>query len=170
MSAGALVFDRAGRLLILKPTYKSGWTIPGGVLETDGETPWTSAVPPGKPGSIRYLFDCGVLMLLVRQLTHFFALMLWIAAALAVVGGMPQLGVAIGIVVVINGGFAFAQEYRADQAGQRLRDLLPVRVTVVRDGSRQEVPAADLVRGSRSSAWPCGSAWTSPQASCSLSA
>ena len=73
VSAGALVFDRAGRLLILKPTYKSGWTIPGGVLETDGETPgdagrrevaeelglhidaghpvrlaaWTSAVPPG---------------------------------------------------------------------------------------------------------------------------
>jgi hypothetical protein len=30
------------------------------------------------------------LLLLVRQLTHFFALMLWIAAALAVVGGMPQ--------------------------------------------------------------------------------
>jgi ADP-ribose pyrophosphatase YjhB (NUDIX family) len=38
VSAGALIFDRAGRL-ILKPTYKSGWTIPGGVLETDGETP-----------------------------------------------------------------------------------------------------------------------------------
>ena len=36
----ALVFDRAGRLLILKPTYKSGWTIPGGVMEADGETPW----------------------------------------------------------------------------------------------------------------------------------
>ena len=36
VSAGALVFDRAGRLLILKPTYKSGWTIPGGVMEADG--------------------------------------------------------------------------------------------------------------------------------------
>ena len=39
-SAGALIFDRAGRLLILKPTYKSGWTIPGGVMEADGESPW----------------------------------------------------------------------------------------------------------------------------------
>jgi 8-oxo-dGTP diphosphatase len=39
-SAGALIFDRAGRLLILKPTYKTGWTIPGGVMEADGETPW----------------------------------------------------------------------------------------------------------------------------------
>ena len=40
VSAGALIFDRAGRLLILKPTYKAGWTIPGGVMEADGETPW----------------------------------------------------------------------------------------------------------------------------------
>ena len=39
-SAGALIFDGAGQLLILKPTYKTGWTIPGGVMEADGETPW----------------------------------------------------------------------------------------------------------------------------------
>ena len=40
VSAGALIFDHAGRLLILKPTYKSGWTIPGGIMEADGESPW----------------------------------------------------------------------------------------------------------------------------------
>jgi 8-oxo-dGTP diphosphatase len=83
VSAGALIFDRAGRLLILKPTYKSGWTIPGGVMEADGESPWEAcrrevreetgidvargrlaAVDfrrprPGRPGGIRFLFDCG---------------------------------------------------------------------------------------------------------------
>ena len=86
VSAGALIFDRAGRLLILKPTYKSGWTIPGGVMEADGETPWDACrrevaeetgldigtgrqvrlacmdfrrPRPGKPGGIRFLFDCG---------------------------------------------------------------------------------------------------------------
>src|ERR1700749_3870735 len=82
-SAGALVFDRAGRLLILKPTYKSGWTIPGGVMEADGETPWDACrrevreecglqvqrgrlacvdfrpSRPGHPGGARFLFDCG---------------------------------------------------------------------------------------------------------------
>ena len=82
-SAGALIFDRAGRLLILKPTYKSGWTIPGGVMEADGESPWEAcrrevreetgievargrlaAVDfrrprPDRPGGIRFLFDCG---------------------------------------------------------------------------------------------------------------
>ncbi|HEY8300699.1 MAG TPA: NUDIX hydrolase [Jatrophihabitans sp.] len=39
-SAGALIWDRKGRLLILKPTYKAGWTVPGGMVEADGETPW----------------------------------------------------------------------------------------------------------------------------------
>ena len=43
VSAGALIFDQVGRLLILKPTSKSGWTIPGVVMETDGETPGTRA-------------------------------------------------------------------------------------------------------------------------------
>jgi 8-oxo-dGTP diphosphatase len=83
-SAGAMIFDRRGRLLILKPTYKKGWTIPGGMVET-GESPWEAcrrevqeeaglAVTnarlacvdflhprPGKPGGLRLLFDCGVL-------------------------------------------------------------------------------------------------------------
>ena len=82
-SAGALIFDQAGRLLILKPTYKTGWTIPGGVMEADGETPWDACrrevreecgievrngwlacvdfrpSRPGHPGGIRFLFDCG---------------------------------------------------------------------------------------------------------------
>ena len=34
-SAGALIVDPAGRLLILKPTYKKGWTVPGGQIEAD---------------------------------------------------------------------------------------------------------------------------------------
>jgi ADP-ribose pyrophosphatase YjhB (NUDIX family) len=83
VSAGAMIFDAKGRLLILKPTYKSGWTIPGGVMEADGETPWQACrrevleecgidvragrlactdfrpARPDRTGGIRYLFDCG---------------------------------------------------------------------------------------------------------------
>lgn len=84
-SAGAMIFDRKHRLLILKPTYKGGWTIPGGVMEATGETPWDACRrevaeecglqvhtgrlacvdfrPPGKgrPGGLRFLFDCGAI-------------------------------------------------------------------------------------------------------------
>ena len=82
-SAGALVRGRQDRLLILKPTYKGGWTIPGGVIES-GESPWEACrretreecgldvtagrlvcvdflhPKPGRPGGMRFLFDCGV--------------------------------------------------------------------------------------------------------------
>ncbi|SHF70386.1 cation-translocating P-type ATPase [Streptoalloteichus hindustanus] len=86
-------------------------------------------------------------LMLAAQLVHFFALMLWAAAGLALLAGMPALAVAIAVVVLLNGVFAFVQEYRADLAAQRLRELLPSRVTVRRDGRAVVVDAADLVTG-----------------------
>lgn len=94
--------------------------------------------PPPRPHPLREL---------ARQMVHFFALMLWFAAALAWWAAMPTLAVAIAIVVVLNGLFAFAQEHRAERAAARLRDLLPRRVTVRRDGRPQVIDAADLVVG-----------------------
>ena len=82
---------------------------------------------------------------LLDQLTHFFAAMLWAAGILAIIGGLPELGVAIFVVIVVNALFAFAQEYRAEQAAQKLRDLLPRQVTVVRDGVPHLIDAADVV-------------------------
>ncbi|MDQ1515219.1 MAG: hypothetical protein QOE80_1049 [Actinomycetota bacterium] len=85
--------------------------------------------------------------LLAGQMTHFFAAMLWAAGLLAIVAGMPALGVAIFVVVVVNGTFAFLQEHRAERAAESLRDLLPRRATVRRDGATATVDAADLVAG-----------------------
>ncbi|RSM57587.1 haloacid dehalogenase [Amycolatopsis sp. WAC 01376] len=87
------------------------------------------------------------LVALAAQMIHFFAIMLWAAAGLALLAGMPALAIAIAVVVVFNGAFSFAQEYRADRAAERLRDLLPVRATVRRDGHAVVVDAAELVVG-----------------------
>jgi 8-oxo-dGTP diphosphatase len=81
-SAGALIFDAAGRLLILKPSYKKGWTIPGGQIEPN-ESPWEACQretleecaleiergrlvcvdflrpKPNRLGGVRFLFNCG---------------------------------------------------------------------------------------------------------------
>ncbi|HEX6888432.1 MAG TPA: cation-transporting P-type ATPase [Candidatus Nanopelagicales bacterium] len=81
---------------------------------------------------------------LLEQFVHFFALLLWGAALLALVGGMPVLAVAIAAVILVNGVFAFVQQHRAERATEALRDLLPARVTVLRDGAEQQV-TADLV-------------------------
>lgn len=85
VSCGALLRDERGRLLVLETTYKSGWTIPGGIMEADGESPWDGCrrevleetgltvtsgrlvvvdTRPGKHGAplgLRFLFDCGTL-------------------------------------------------------------------------------------------------------------
>ncbi|MCX7621071.1 MAG: cation-transporting P-type ATPase [Acidimicrobiales bacterium] len=81
------------------------------------------------------------------ELVHFFALLFWTAGALAFIAGLPQLGVAVFAVVVLNGIFAFAQEQRAEHAAERLRDLLPRQVTVLRDGDAVRRPASELVPG-----------------------
>ncbi len=81
------------------------------------------------------------------QLVHFFALMLWVAAGLAFVGGMPALGVAIVVVIVVNGAFSFLQEYRAERAVRALSALLPETVVVRRAGLKRTVPASELVPG-----------------------
>jgi len=82
-SAGALIFDVAGRLLILKPTTRRvGRSLRQ--VEAGGETPWEACrreareecgieidtgrlacvdfLRPrqGRPGGMRFLFDCGV--------------------------------------------------------------------------------------------------------------
>ncbi|MFC7621406.1 NUDIX domain-containing protein [Microlunatus sp. GCM10028923] len=41
-AADCLIMDRAGRLLVLKPSYKEDWDLPGGVIEED-ESPLAGA-------------------------------------------------------------------------------------------------------------------------------
>jgi 8-oxo-dGTP pyrophosphatase MutT (NUDIX family) len=43
VAAGALFFDESGRVLLLQPSYKPGWEIPGGYVRA-GETPYQGAV------------------------------------------------------------------------------------------------------------------------------
>ncbi len=84
MAAGALLFDQAGRVLLVKPTYRELWGIPGGGVEAD-ESPkvgcerelheelglqravqrllvvgWKSAEPPQNE-ALLFVFDGGVL-------------------------------------------------------------------------------------------------------------
>lgn len=83
----------------------------------------------------------------LEEFTHFFAVLLWVAAALAFIAGMPQLGVAVVAVVLINGVFSYIQEERAEHAASRLRALLPSQALVRRDGHPTKVDVADLVPG-----------------------
>ncbi len=91
---------------------------------------------------------------LLHGFTHFLALVLWLAAGLAFFAeyqapgqGMGVLGVAILVVIVINGVFSFWQEHRTEQALAALQKLLPHQVKVQRGGRLATLPAAALVPG-----------------------
>ena len=61
-----------------------------------------------------------ILQKLAKQFTHFFALMLWVAAVLAAVwGGMPQLAVAIVVVVIVNGLLLASRKRNAPRGSGR---------------------------------------------------
>lgn len=82
-SAAAVLTDEEGRVLIVKPTYKTGWNLPGGWVDK-GETPLRACarelreelavditpgrllahafvVLPGQPAHAYYVFDGGAL-------------------------------------------------------------------------------------------------------------
>src|SRR6185295_13807678 len=84
---------------------------------------------------------------LVTHLTQVMALLLWAAAALAFLGGRPVLGLVIILVVLVNAGFSFWQEYRAERAISALKHILPASARVIREGQESHLPAAGLVPG-----------------------
>lgn len=84
---------------------------------------------------------------LIRQFTHPLALLLWAAAGLAWAVGIVPVAVAILIVILINAGFAFAQERHAERAVEALAAYLPPRARVMRDRAVTDIDATDLVPG-----------------------
>ncbi|MFF5338247.1 NUDIX domain-containing protein [Streptomyces sp. NPDC013181] len=85
VGAACLFRDASGRVLLVEPNYREGWTLPGGTVESaDGESPRQGArresleeigldVPPGRllvvdwvrgsdrPPIVAYVYDGGVL-------------------------------------------------------------------------------------------------------------
>ncbi|WP_238882854.1 cation-transporting P-type ATPase [Clostridium sp. YIM B02551] len=88
-----------------------------------------------------------VLLIFLGNFTHLMAVLLWVGGIVAFFAGMPELGIAIWLVNVINGVFSFWQEHRASKATDALRNMLPSYARVIRDGEEQKILAEDLVIG-----------------------
>jgi P-type Ca2+ transporter type 2C len=99
------------------------------------------------PNSLVEIKGQPLLIKFLLNFTHLMALLLWVGGLVAFVAQMPELGVAIWLVNLINGSFSFWQEYKAEQATAALRRLLPVYARVLRDGLEQRIAAEELVPG-----------------------
>lgn len=105
-----------------------------------------NAVPRRREKSLMNLF--------LRELTNFFAVILWIAAAFCFLSfllfhqtEMKTLGTAIVGVVILNAVFSFWQSLRAERAMEALLRLLPRFTQVKRAGTWLLVPVEQLVPG-----------------------
>ena len=106
------------------------------------------------PNRIEQLGGSSIVLRFLRQFSHFFAVILWVAAGLAFFAqwhqpgqGWATLGLAIVGVILINGLFSFWQEYRAERTLAALQRLLSHRVKALRGGETREIPTVDLVPG-----------------------
>lgn len=88
--------------------------------------------------------------IVLRFLTHFHNVLIYVLIASAVVTAALQHWVDTGVilaVVLANAVIGFVQEGRAEQAMEAIRSMLAPRSSVLRDGRRQSVDAAELVPG-----------------------
>jgi P-type Ca2+ transporter type 2C len=104
-------------------------------LETYGDNILTAKKP--KPMWMRF----------GAHLVNMFAILLWVATVLSFLSDQAALGWAIIAVIMLNAVFAFVQEYRAEKAIEALRNMLPPKAKVIRDGQLHEIEARGLVPG-----------------------
>ena len=95
-----------------------------------------------------------LLRALVRQLTNFFAVLLFVSAAICFIAhrinpeeGMAVLGWALLTVALLNAAFSLFQEVHAEKAMQALKQYLPHMVDILRDNRTCRLPAEDIVPG-----------------------
>ena len=82
-----------------------------------------------------------------EQLNDPLIYVLIVAAAVSVFLGEVSDAVIIGVVVIVNATVGVLQEGKARKALESLKKLTSPKATVIREGKRMEIPAADLVKG-----------------------
>ena len=129
--------------LTVSELYERYATGPGGLPQAEAEERLRHY---GK-NVIREVKGKPLIFKFLANFTHLMAIMLWIGGAVGFIARLPQLGIAIWMVNIINGLFSFWQEYRAEKATEALKKLLPSYARVLRDGGEQRILSEDLVPG-----------------------
>ncbi|MEY2414185.1 MAG: P-type Mg2+ transporter, partial [Acidobacteriaceae bacterium] len=74
-------------------------------------------------------------------------ILLTILSAISFLTGDVRAGCVMVVMVVLSVGLRFWQEARADTAAEKLKAMIHVAATVVRDGAAREIPLRELVPG-----------------------
>ena len=118
-------------------------TVPGGLTQVAAEerarTVGPNEVAQEKPQTwpIR----------LLKIIRNPLVILLTTLSAVSFATGDARAGTVMAMMVVLSVGLRFLQEARADAAAAKLRAMIHVTATVVRDGMPKEIPLHDLVPG-----------------------
>jgi Mg2+-importing ATPase len=85
--------------------------------------------------------------LLGRALINPLVILLLILATISLLTGDIKAAIVMSSMVVLGVALRFVQESKADSAATRLKSMISVTATVIRDGQAREVPLAELVPG-----------------------
>ena len=88
-----------------------------------------------------------IVLTFIKNFTSLMAILLWVGGGVAILSHSVELGIAIWFVNIVNGIFSFIQEYRASQATEALKKMLPSYARVIRDGQEEKILAEELVPG-----------------------
>lgn len=83
----------------------------------------------------------------LRQFNNVIVYILLVAVALTLLMRHYSDAIVIGLVVIINALIGYMQEVNASNALDKIKSMLSVEATVIRDGERFDIPSRELVPG-----------------------
>jgi len=84
---------------------------------------------------------------LLKIMRNPLVILLGTLSAISFATGDPRAGIVMAAMVALSVSLRFLQEARADAAAEKLKAMIHVTATVVRDGKASEIPLRDLVPG-----------------------
>jgi Mg2+-importing ATPase len=118
-------------------------TSPAGLTQTEAEKR-ASTVGPNEVAQEK---EQGWFVRLLKILRNPLVILLGALSAISFATGDARAGTVMAMMVVLSAGLRFLQEARADAAAAKLKAMIHVTATVVRDGEAKELPLRDLVPG-----------------------
>ena len=99
------------------------------------------------PNEIKSAERKSLIVMFLQQFKNPLLIILMIGAAISFFTGHTVDGIAIVVIVFINAGISFYQEFKAEKSMEALRAMSAPQAVVKRDGNWTKIPASDIVPG-----------------------
>jgi P-type Mg2+ transporter len=88
-----------------------------------------------------------LLRLLWHAVLNPLVILLAVLASISFATGDPRAGIMMALMIALGVGLKLVQEAKADNAAAKLKAMISVTATVIREGQRREIPISQLVPG-----------------------